>query len=395
MGGRFGWPRAEAGFRATTLYTGVRVGRVRMACVCAGQRGRWWWPSAEGGFRATTLYAGVRVGRVRMVCVCAGRRGGDDDWARNADFAQRPYRRVCGSAGTEWSGAARDSVAGADGWAWKADFWQRSCTLVCGSVGPGWSGSSRDSPRNDPIRGCAGRPSRDDLGPRGTARLAGVVGRGIRVSRKDPMRGVRVGWAGMAGGTRGSAESRKNPTQLSGRRIGAGWPAGLEFARPSRDRVMRAEKQLRRTGDGWTAQGATVTVRVERGSQRMGVLATTRQNPHVTTVEQLRRRPGGGWPSRGPVMTANAGAADGKQDGPAVAADLVRDAALGTSPPGWGVAGGPARTSPRPVRALLPLPNHTPPGSQGLRPWRGSGRRPDLPTPPARAGRFAGGRRSG
>ena len=145
MGGRIGWPRAEAGFRATTLYTGVRVGRVRMACVCAGQRGRWWWPSAEGGFRATTLYAGVRVGRVRMVCVCAGRRGGDDDWARNADFAQRPYRRVCGSAGSEWSGAARDSVAGADGWAWKADFGQRPCTLVCGSVGPGWSGSSRDS----------------------------------------------------------------------------------------------------------------------------------------------------------------------------------------------------------------------------------------------------------
>jgi len=204
---------------------------------CAGRPGqdglrlrRTAWPAMMTG-------RGMQISRNDPIGGCAGRPGqnglGPRGTAWPALMAGRgrrisgndPVRWYADRSGRDGLGPRGTALACGGGRARNGDSAQRPYTRACESVGPRWRGSSRDSPRNDPIRGCAGRPSRDDLGPRGTARLAGVVGRGIRVSRKDPMRGVRVGWAGMAGmagGTRGSAESRKNPTQLSGRRIGAG-----------------------------------------------------------------------------------------------------------------------------------------------------------------------------
>jgi len=43
--------------------------------------------------------------------------------------------------------------------------------------------------RNDPIRGCADRPGRDGLGPRGTTWPVMVAAHGMRISRNDPIRG--------------------------------------------------------------------------------------------------------------------------------------------------------------------------------------------------------------
>ncbi len=137
----------------------------------------------------------------------AGGRGG----ARNADFAQQPHATVCGSAGPGGSGSARDGVAGGRGGARNADFAQQPHATVCGSAGPGGSGSARDgvaggrggarnadfaqqprpSPGQAPMQQCAGRQGREGRGPHGTAWLAVVAGRGMRISRNDP--GLRRG----------------------------------------------------------------------------------------------------------------------------------------------------------------------------------------------------------
>ena len=43
--------------------------------------------------------------------------------------------------------------------------------------------------RNDPIRGCADRPGRDGLGPRGPTWPVMVAAHGMRISRNDPICG--------------------------------------------------------------------------------------------------------------------------------------------------------------------------------------------------------------
>ena len=74
-----------------------------------------------------SFVTGWRLGRLLSSCRCA----------------QRPYTRLCGSAGRGWSGAARGGMAGGRR-ARKAGSAQRPYTRLCGSAGRGWSGSARD-----------------------------------------------------------------------------------------------------------------------------------------------------------------------------------------------------------------------------------------------------------
>jgi hypothetical protein len=101
--------------------------RARMVGVSPGRHGWRSWRGAKYGFRATTLYAVV--------------------WA----------------AEPGWSGSALDGTAGGRG------------------------GREMRIARNDPMRGCVGRPRRDGRGPHRTARPAVVAERRMRLSRKDPM----------------------------------------------------------------------------------------------------------------------------------------------------------------------------------------------------------------
>jgi hypothetical protein len=125
---------------------------------------------------------------------------------RNLDVEQRPYTRLCGSARPRGSGRSPATTLyavalghragmvwacpGLRGW-W---LWRRA---ACGSrattlYAAAWVGRPervRGLAGNDPIRGCAGRPGGDGRGLLGTARLAVVVGRGVRVSSNDPIRG--------------------------------------------------------------------------------------------------------------------------------------------------------------------------------------------------------------
>ncbi len=69
--------------------------------------------------------------------------------------------------------------------------------------------------RNDPIRGCAGRLG---WGPCGTAWVAVVAGRGMRMARNDPIGGYGVGRVGMV---RGRARTRHERGDGGGPMVGA------------------------------------------------------------------------------------------------------------------------------------------------------------------------------
>jgi hypothetical protein len=98
-------------------------------------------PAAKCRCRATTLYEAVRVRGIGIVWVRANGVAGGGRRARNADLEQRPYTRLCGSAGSGSCGFTRT--------AWSAVV----------------SGHGMPIPSNDPIRGCAGLPGRDGVGP--------------------------------------------------------------------------------------------------------------------------------------------------------------------------------------------------------------------------------------
>ncbi len=136
---------------------------------------RWGRSGAECRPRATTLYAAMRVGRVRMVWVRANRAAAGEGRARNADLEQRPYTRLCGSAGCGWCGSVRTEQPVEK------------------------AGHGMRPPRNDPIRGCASRPGADGVGPRRTEQPLAKAGRGMPTSSNDPIRGY-AGQPGADGG---------------------------------------------------------------------------------------------------------------------------------------------------------------------------------------------------
>ena len=144
--------------------------------------------------------------------------GGRRAW--KADCTQRPYTRLRGSAGAGWSGAARDDVAGGCGGGADSDCAQRPYTRLRGSAGAGWSGALRygvargcggariRTTRNDPIRGCVGRPGRAGRVPRETTWLAVVAGRGFGLRATTLYAAAWVGRGGMVGGRVGQRGRR-------------------------------------------------------------------------------------------------------------------------------------------------------------------------------------------
>ncbi len=207
------WPSAAMGGCATTLYAATRGARAGMAWAGANGAGGGGGERGMGGC-ATTLYAATRGGWIGMAWVPTVGTAGDGCRARKWEGARRPYTRACGSAGpgrpgsprsgrlavvaargmggcattlyagvrVGWAGMAWVRAVGTAGDGCRARRWegaQRPYTRRRGSPEPGWPGSPRSARlvmvaergnrrvRNDPIRGGAGRPSRDGLGPHG------------------------------------------------------------------------------------------------------------------------------------------------------------------------------------------------------------------------------------
>ena len=203
----------------------------------------------------------------------AGGCGGGAD----SDCAQRPYTRLRRSAGAGWSGAARDDVAGGGGGVADSDCAQRPYTRLRGSAGAGWSGALRygvargcggariRTTRNDPIRGCVGRPgglvgcrarrrgwrlwrgADSDCAQRPYTRLHGSAGAGWSGAAWDSA-------AGGCGGARNANCAQRPYTRLCG-------PAGRDGRGPrgtARQAVGRSAKcELRATTlygvCGWAA----------------------------------------------------------------------------------------------------------------------------------------------
>ena len=181
-----------------------------------GVRGEWrafrWWWSAECGLRATTLYAAVRDGwslgsGAAGNGAAAGGRGSAEQ-----GLEQRPYTRLCGTAGPGDRGPrgrrgcrcrgvrrtralSNDPIRGCAG----------RLGLGIGGRGDGAAGGGggarNTGRRNDPIRGCAGWPG---LGTGGRGNGVAAGGRGVRNTgpRNDTIRGC-AGWPGLGTGGRG------------------------------------------------------------------------------------------------------------------------------------------------------------------------------------------------
>ena len=220
-------------------------------------------------------------------------------WPRTEwEGAQRPYTRLCGAAGSGWRGSARTVQS-----AVVAEHGMGGCATTLyaatrgGRVGMAWvrangavggGGRARNGRvRNDPIRGYAGRPSRDGVG-----RAGGTAGDSSRArngtARNDPMRGyagrpgrdgvgrtddaagdggrarnadpaqrpstrlhgaAKPGWPGVDAGGRFGWRAAGCPLALSGR---CGWPEGMNW----RHRVRTPYNCLRGWRDGAPVLGA-------------------------------------------------------------------------------------------------------------------------------------------
>ena len=259
---------------------------------------------------ATTLYAGVRVGWAGMAWVRAVGTAGDGCRARRWEGAQRPYTRRRGSAEPGWPGPAR------------------SARLVMVAE----RGNRRV--RNDPIRGYAGRPGRDGVGPRERRRRRwgpSTEWEGAQRPYTWLCRSGGPGWHGVARtvllavvagrGTGGCATNLY--AAIRDRRVGWSWAEGTVWPgvvteRGTRDLAQRPYTRV------YGSAGPGVVLRLHRASgvgREPRIFDTVQQSCAIAAGQATTR------PWRGGALAASAPASELSRSGRSARRDAGRLAA--------------------------------------------------------------------